>query len=76
MKILIVVATIVLAGCSVGTPPGEERPNRHGMSQWTDPDSGCKYLLWREMRNARDAYSGIAPKFKADGTPDCAGETE
>ena len=66
-------ALIVLcAGCSLGSPDGENRKNLRGMSEWTDPDSGCKYIIWRERDVVLGSdYGGITPKLKQDGTPDC-----
>lgn len=77
----LMLSTLALSACSIGSPPGEQREEWRGMSTWSDPETGCVYFIWREWEALTDRdYGGMTIRYRADGTPDCpapsAGEGE
>lgn len=68
MKHLVLLAALLLAGCNV--PPSQPGENDTGI--WTDPSTGCRYLLYEDgIGNTR--VGSLSIRYNADGTPDCPG---
>lgn len=78
-------AAVVLA-CSAAAPAVPAEPARpdgaiEGFAWhpdvrpeiWTDPDSGCRYVLFRNDVGGSTGLLALAPKLRADGRPDCPG---
>jgi hypothetical protein len=42
------------------------------MNIWTDPETGCRYFLYKEGW-AQVAIGGMSIRFRKDGKPDCPG---
>lgn len=72
---VIAAAVLLLTGCDA--PPTASdlenaAPNsrRVTTSTWTDPDSGCRYIMMTTFVHAGVSIA-LAPKLRADGSPDC-----
>lgn len=68
MKRLTLVVAFALAGC--GANPSEA-DGKH-TAKWTDPETGCVYLLFRNGFG-QSAIGSLSIRFRADGTADCPG---
>lgn len=62
------VTAALLAACGA-RPPTDE----NATALWTDPSTGCKYIVYREgLGNA--TIGSLSIRFKEDGTADCPGK--
>lgn len=66
-------AAITIAGCEDRTPPFATRPEplAGAVETWTDPETGCRYLLISEDY-PNLSRAAITPRLRVDGTPDCS----
>jgi hypothetical protein len=66
---------LALTACGPEAATGTEGATDHlARHEWTDPDSGCRYiLLVNSMPYMREYAIAMAPKFRRDGKPDCPG---
>lgn len=74
MKYAILALTgLILSGCGgPGTLKGSRDNGAFGFNTWTDPESGCVYIVWREWEVLRDRdYGGMTAQLRADGKPNC-----
>lgn len=58
----------LLYGC--GANPNAANGNATAL--WTDPSTGCRYILFRDGIGS-NAVGSLSIRFNADGTPDCPG---
>jgi hypothetical protein len=61
----LLLTALALPAC---TPKAEPIDGGGGLRSWTDPDTGCAYLIARQYRS-----TAITPRLDADGLPDCPG---
>jgi hypothetical protein len=71
--IIIGAALLALSSCTYGgKPEGKIEGGLRGMQIWTDPDTGCRYYLWKQHEVIYNkTFSGMSIRYKADGTVDC-----
>ena len=67
-RLIPLVAALALAGC--GADP--DTANGDHTAKWTDPETGCVYLVYEHgIGNTR--IGSLSIRFRADGTADCPG---
>lgn len=68
-------AILLLAGCDA--PPSKTAGETIGdgpieISTWTDPDSGCRYIVVSFQPGwSNRGFLALAPKLRPDGSADC-----
>lgn len=65
-KIAVIAAALALLGCAPSLPKGDQ------MTTWTDPDTGCVYIVVDRGIGNTATYS-MTIRFRADGQADCPG---
>jgi hypothetical protein len=66
--LLAIASAVALAGCSAEF----SKPSIEETAIWTDPETGCNYIVYRQGFG-HAAYGSLSIRFKADGTADCPG---
>lgn len=69
MKNFTILCAAALAGCTPAAPASDG----HDRTVWTDPDTGCNYIVVDKGLGQNRVY-GITIRFNADGTADCPGK--